>query len=258
MLEFLVAVFMTSLRFTDFLVFEIDQQYSLVRLQNISKPDEHITPKPEEKHTRNPDAPIVAAAVSEGAAEPVAGAGSLAEPVTHAPGASDPLRTGSLGSAAAGTSVATEVAGTSDSAYNSKPWPERFTSRLFPHLSLDAIEKLKQMFLEGPTPPPPSADDPAERPPPTPIPIPTNNLSAESGNRETKYGGRIARGARGGKGARDRTAGQERPKPRHEDHRKVVSDVSNFFNMTPIRIASELGVNARCSKWTEAHAEQKR
>lgn len=236
-LQLLPAVLTFRSRFTDFLVYEIDQQHNVLRLQNISKPDEPITPKPEENHAINPGAPIVTAFVSGGAAESDAGAesGAIA-------GVSDPSQTGST---AAGTSVTTEFTGASGSA-DDKPWPERFTSRLSLHLSLDAIEQLKQMFLEGPTPPLSSVGDPVECPAPTPIPIPTNSPSPAPalGNREIKYGERVGRGGRGGSGVRGRTTGRERPKPTHEDHRKVVSDVSKIFNMIPFRIASELGVNA--------------
>ena len=223
------------LRFTDFLVFEIDREHNVVRLQNISKPDES-SHKPEDKDTSTPGAAIDIHPTTECATEPVTGAGTLTKSVIDTASDSNPLPTDNLSSTAAGTSIKVEVAETPDFEDNN-PWRARFTARLEQFLSLEAIEKLKQMFLEGPTSPTVSPDDSNERPPPTPIPIPSNNPSrSESDGRATKHEERRGRGGRGGRegrGGRIGAPGRERPKLQNADHRKVVSDVSKIPQCDP-------------------------
>lgn len=220
------------LRFTDFLVFEIDREHNVVRLQNISKPDES-SHKPEDKDTNTPGAAIDIHPTTECATGPVTGAATLTKSVIDTASDSNPLPTDNLSSTAAGTSIKVEVAETPDFEDNN-PWRARFTARLEQLLSLEAIEKLKQMFLEGPTSPIVSPDDSNERPPPTPIPIPSNNPSrSQSDGRATKHEERRGRGGREGRGGRIGAPGRERPKLQNADHRKVVSDVSKIPQCDP-------------------------
>lgn len=152
------------------------------------------------------------------------------------------MLTDDITSPADGTLVKTETVDVSESEDN-KAWPARFTSRLSQYLSSEAIEKLKEMFLAGPVPLPAPVDDPIARPPPTPIPIPTSHPARPvPDGREA--GGRGGRGDRESKGGWGGAAGRERPKAKHQDHRKVVSDVSKNFNII-IFSGAELRVNTR-------------
>ncbi|KAF9495417.1 tRNA pseudouridine synthase D [Pleurotus eryngii] len=119
-------------RFTDFLVFEVDQDSKVIHLKSLAMPDSSSkTPK----STVAPEAANVADAMdATDAAVPAGGAESSGADVV----ASD-------------TPVPEEAAPTV--AESAEPWPESNNVALAPFLSEDAISKLKTMFLEGPTPP---------------------------------------------------------------------------------------------------------
>ena len=127
-------VSLTVRRFTDFLVYEVDQDSNVVHIKSLGMP-----PPPEKKAKNvgepasevnaNADAPLGEPTVKEEGAEAELGTGTSPEALDKAPGES------------------------SKQASSTEPWPDSFTTRLSPFLSTEKIEEVKKMFLEGPEPP---------------------------------------------------------------------------------------------------------
>ncbi|KAF8663481.1 hypothetical protein AX16_001049 [Volvariella volvacea WC 439] len=102
-------------RFTDFLVYEIDQENNVVHLKNIDKPDshnKHPTPATVDEDDGLQQEKVALEHISE-----------KAEPAVP----SHPT--------------------------SGESWPQHFTDRLSKYLSPAALEQLRKMYLEGPEPP---------------------------------------------------------------------------------------------------------
>ncbi|KAF8505642.1 tRNA pseudouridine synthase D [Russula emetica] len=105
-------------RFTDFLVYEVDQDSNVTKAKNVGEPASEV----------NADAPSGEPTVKEGT-EAELGTETSPETLDKAPGES------------------------SKQASSTEPWPDSFTTRLSPFLSTEKIEEVKKMFLEGFEPP---------------------------------------------------------------------------------------------------------
>ncbi|KIY49313.1 tRNA pseudouridine synthase D [Fistulina hepatica ATCC 64428] len=174
-------------RFTDFLVFEINQDHQVLHLNSLEMPESSKDQIP----------------------------AATSETKTDAPGSSsDASKTAEH---ASGETEAT--------ASSNEPWPEHFTTALAPYLSQEAIEKVKHMYLEGPEPPRVSDSGWAGRVPRTEGEMPSADVEKEPepesgaykrGNDRGRGRGRgRSRGGRGGRGGA--------PHGR-EDTRKVLSE----------------------------------
>jgi tRNA pseudouridine13 synthase len=110
------------------------------------------------------------------------------------------------------------------------PWPEHFDASLTPFLSKDAINQLKQMWLEGPEPPRVSDSGWAGR----------NAKGATEGD----AGGdavialekeqESSKGSRGGRGGRGRRAGKPNGGKGREDYRKVLTEVIEVYSLVQL------------------------
>jgi tRNA pseudouridine13 synthase len=120
-------VSLTVRRFTDFLVYEVDQDSNVVHIKSLGMPP------PPEKKAKNVGEPASEVNADAPSGEPTVKEGIEAELETEkspgAPGES------------------------SKQASSTEPWPDSFTTRLSPFLSTEKIEEVKKMFLEGPEPP---------------------------------------------------------------------------------------------------------
>ncbi|RXW24609.1 hypothetical protein EST38_g1263 [Candolleomyces aberdarensis] len=193
-------------RFTDFLVFEVDQDSNVIHIKTLEKPQS------------SKNAPEEPNAEGSGDAKPDA-------EDTVAP-ASTP-REDTVPSSSIDAAASVEPPTSEETA--SEPWPENFNTTLAPFLSPSTIEDLKKMLLEGPEPPlvsdsgwagraakaaegseenttAPAAEEP-----------PSNNDSRSRGGRGGRGRGRDNRGGRGG--GRGGRGG-----PSREDPRKVISE----------------------------------
>ncbi|KAF5322361.1 hypothetical protein D9619_000795 [Psilocybe cf. subviscida] len=190
-------------RFTDFLVFEVDQGSNVIHLKSLGKPE---TPK---KDAEEEKAPAETASEDVTMADAPAAAAQDISTATADPGAPTTPAVPAL-------KVSTKE----------EPWPEHFNETLSPFLNEDAITSLKAIFLEGPEPPrvsdsgwggrvPTSADaeTPAE-----PAPEPVAEEEPARGGRDNKRGRGGKRSGRGGRGG-GRGGAMTR-----EDTRKVVSN----------------------------------
>lgn len=235
-------------RFTDFLVFEVDQDHIVVHLKSLGMPE----PGDETKSSSVPS-------TNEAAAPDI--------PTTATDEVVGTTRTDEQ-------PMVGEVGDQSDAA-NEGPWPTNFSTRLAPLLSERALLELKEMFLQGPNPP--SATKSTES---TEKAAGSSNLQADSGanirvieqstavidpgqthdetvgvaggpgnrdDRSTKKG----RGGRGGRGGgRDR--GREKKPKAVEDDRKVITDVS----VVAIFTVSPSNVDDKCSLFLRRPLEQ--
>lgn len=108
---------------------------------------------------------------------------------------------------------------------DANPWPEHYDATLKPFLSDEAIVRLKQMFLEGPEPPLVSDSGWAGRQPKA-AEVGEPSVEKEELDTAKESKAKAKRGKRGrGRGGRD---GGDRRGPKAgkpEDHRKVFSDV---------------------------------
>jgi tRNA pseudouridine13 synthase len=118
---------LTVRRFTDFLVYEVDQDSNVVHIKSLG------IPAPPEKKAKNVEEPASEVNADAPSGEPTVKEGTEAETspeaLDRAPGES------------------------SKQASSTEPWPNSFTTRLSPFLSTEKIEEVKKMFLEGPEPP---------------------------------------------------------------------------------------------------------
>jgi len=194
-------------RFTDFLVFEIDQDGNVIHLKTLSKPESTKREKAEETPAKTP--------------EQDAGVASAETAVPVAVNEDDvPAKTDELSLQAEKQQPETEQKFST----KEEPWPEYFNSSLTAFLDEEKIQQLKTIYLEGPEPPRVSdngwggrvpgsaatgdASEPAE---PTPEP-------EEKNGRDNRRGRGGKRGGRGG-GRGGHTGGRE-------DTRKIVSNVA--------------------------------
>lgn len=232
-------------RFTDFLVFEIDQNYNIVHLESIEKPSrEDSVPFPPKSD--------VLAPIAEATAEAIESGDSAGVPVTEAGMATEnqPLLTDELGPPPSLTPHEPQIAASdAPTSEGEGLWPTRFTETLSPFLSPSLVEKLKELYLEGPEPPLTLVPDSGwgSRTPsslrneedlefkaakPTSIAVPGLQSSSGSGNSAASVSGRgwgkdrdSGRGGRGGRGGGPGDGNLGR-RVKKEDTRKVVSDVS--------------------------------
>ena len=189
----------TVQRFTDFLVYEVDQDSNVVHIKSLGIP---VLPEKKAKDVGVPASDVNADASS---GEPSVKGGTETE-----------LR----------TEMAAEALGKvpSEQASSTVPWPDSFTTRLSPFLSTEKIEDVKKLFLEGPEPPFVSDAGWSGRQ------TTKADESGTSGSMDLKEGvetrkedgGRRGSSARGrGRGGRGGRGG----KSLREDHRKVTSEV---------------------------------
>jgi tRNA pseudouridine13 synthase len=121
-------------RFTDFLVYEVDQDSNVVHIKSLGMP---ASPEKKAKNTGESASEVNADAPSgEREQGTEAELGTETSPAETSPDALDK---------APGES--------SKQASSTEPWPDSFTTRLSPFLSTEKIEEIKKMFLEGPEPP---------------------------------------------------------------------------------------------------------
>ncbi|KAI9448168.1 tRNA pseudouridine synthase D [Lactarius indigo] len=197
-------------RFTDFLVYEVDQDNNVIHIKSIGIPEPPAKKVKDAEGTPievDVDVPLpkeVSAAIEHAATD------SSANPLVETLDAAHGDSTEPASSHAPGV-----------------PWPDLFTTRLAPFLSAEQIEGIKKMFLEGPNPPFVSDAGWAGR-----LASKTNDSSicdsgavGEDADTNTRRqdeakrgGGRRDRGGRGGRG------GRRGGRPVVEDHRKVISD----------------------------------
>jgi tRNA pseudouridine13 synthase len=193
-------------RFTDFLVFEVNQDHQVIHLKSLDMPESSS-----KKGKGN----------NEGSSSSAVAEVSMTQPqesVTNA----ESNTTEEL-------SADTEAKVKDDSTPADTPWNDQFTEKLAPYLSETSIDQLKSMFLEGREPPRvtdsgwggrlnKTTEDSTET---TDAVKPSEEVdvsqSDDTGKRGKNRGGRGSRGGRGrGRGGRQ---GGER-----EDHRKVLSE----------------------------------
>ncbi|KAI0036796.1 pseudouridine synthase [Vararia minispora EC-137] len=220
-------------RFTDFLVYEVDQDSRVVHIESIAMPASSKKPKA----GPNCDADANPTVYEEtSAAESL----SVIEGLTVEPALADstpfPLPMPVLLDSSSATKEA-ELAGESEAEVlrngveSNEPWPESFTARLSAFLPSERVAQLKQMYLEGPEPPFISDSGWGERTPRTSkdaeMPIgdceegqDIETVEPEADNRGR---GKRGRGGRGGRGRGRGGRGGRRPDGR-EDSRKVISD----------------------------------
>ena len=125
------GVSLTVRRFTDFLVYEVDQDSNIVHIKSLGMP---ASPEKKVKNVGEPASEVNADAPS---GEPTAKEGAEAE----------------LGTETSPEALDKAPGESSKQASSTEPWPDSFTTRLSPYLSTEKIEEVKRMFLEGPEPP---------------------------------------------------------------------------------------------------------
>ena len=197
-------------RFTDFLVYEVDQDSSVVHIKSLGMP------KPLAKKAKDLGEPVSEVNVDVTSEGP-----SVIQESTEAELAAE---------ASAGAVDNKDGSGQISS---TMPWPDLFSTRLAPFLSAEKIEEIKQMFLEGPEPPfvsdagwsGRSAAKANENGGSGSMDIEENTetKSDDKGKKGSSKRGRD-RGGRGGRGGR----------PAREDHRKVISEVCMLSPAHPI------------------------
>lgn len=200
------GVSLTVPRFTDFLVYEVDQDSNVVHIKSLGMP------APPEKKAKNVEEP--ASEVNAGA--PSGELTTVKEDGTEA----------ELGTATSPEALDKPPSGeSSKQASSSEPWPDSFTTRLSPFLSTEKIEEVKKMFLEGPEPPFVSDTGWSGRQAAKPKESGSSGSINVEENVETRKEDRGKRGStrrgrdRGGRG------GRGGGRSVREDHRKVTSEV---------------------------------
>src|SRR6267154_299002 len=124
-------VSLTVRRFTDFLVYEVDQDSNVVHIKSLGMP------APSEKKAKNVGEPASEVNADAPSGEPTVKEGTEAE----------------LGTETSPEALDKAPGESSKQVSSIKPWPDSFTTRLSPFLSTEKIEEVKKMFLEGPEPP---------------------------------------------------------------------------------------------------------
>ncbi|KZV76135.1 tRNA pseudouridine synthase D [Peniophora sp. CONT] len=216
-------------RFTDFLVYEVDQDSNVTHIKSLAMPTSEKKAQPADESTTSVEADHAAATTTVESATAAESIEVKTEPDSAAPETLEATDLPAASSEAPKESEATAIK-TEVKEEDTEPWPESFTTRLSTFLSEDKIAAVKKMFLEGHEPPfvsdagwgsrPAKAEDGADEAKPE---APTE---PEEPAAEDKRGGRGGRGGRGrgrGRGRGGRGGGADRPGKR-EDTRKVVSD----------------------------------
>lgn len=190
-----------SYRFTDFLVFEVNQDHQVIHLKSLDMPESSS----KKGKVSN---------INEGSSSTTVAEGSLTQ-------LQEAITSVESNTAEKEPSAGTEAKGKDDASEDTS-WNDQFSETLAPYLSETSIEQLKKMFIEGREPPRVSDSGWGGRT------AKTSGDAAETSdapkqfeevtqNEETGKQGR-SRGGRGrGRGGRQ---GGER-----EDHRKVLSEV---------------------------------
>jgi tRNA pseudouridine13 synthase len=124
-------VSLTVRRFTDFLVYEVDQDSNVVHIKSLGMPP------PSEKKAKNVGEPASEVNADAPSGEPTVKEGIEAE----------------LGTETSPEALDKAPGESSKQASSPEPWPDSFTTRLSPFLSTEKIEEVKKMFLEGSEPP---------------------------------------------------------------------------------------------------------
>ena len=224
-------------RFTDFLVFEVDQENKVLHLTSIDKPDE--TQKSVQKKK---DHNVATQSTTE--IDKTTGEASESGDTTMTPTMDSIPKAVSTDRSVLPASATLDVPSMSSSKEGT--WTDHITATLTPLLPSSTISQLKELFLQGPEPPLVSDSgwggrsktlentagaSNIEGGTPTPIEIPSTSSHAR--DREGRGGGRGGRGARGDRGrTRGRGGRFDNDSTRlgmREDLRKVVSDVSTLL-----------------------------
>ncbi|KAG2116077.1 tRNA pseudouridine synthase D [Suillus discolor] len=199
-------------RFTDFLVFEVNQDHQVIHLKSLDMPE---SSSKKGKGT------------NEGSSNTANAGASITQP-------QEPV-TSAESNTVEELSTSTEAKDKDDSTPADIPWNDQFTEKLAPYLSEASIDQLKTMFLEGREPPRvtdsgwgsrliKTTEDSTETPDTA---KPSEEVDALQSDDTAKRGknrnGRGDRGGRGGRGGRGRGRGGRQGGER-EDHRKVLSE----------------------------------
>lgn len=197
-------------RFTDFLVFEVNQDHQVVHLKSLDMPDSSS------KKGKG---------INDGSSSTTIAEASMAQPQEPVASAESNI--------ADELPVVTEAKDKDDSTPADIPWNDQFTEKLAPYLKEASIGQLKTMFLEGREPPrvtdsgwggrlTKTTEDGTEIPDEA---KPSEDVDALNNDDTGKRGkNRNSRGDRGGRGGRGRGRGGRQGGER-EDHRKVLSEV---------------------------------
>ncbi|THG97146.1 hypothetical protein EW026_g4807 [Hermanssonia centrifuga] len=133
-------------RFTDFLVFEVDLDSNVIHLKSLEKPESSPQKKPVVVETK------IATEVDSSnsidfSSTPDVEKTEKTQPSEGVTSVSKDSKTEE------GTGKTTDVKPNEEISTESEPWPERFTTALKPFLSEDLIDRVKNLYLEGPEPP---------------------------------------------------------------------------------------------------------
>ena len=142
---------------------------------------------------------------------------------------SNPLKNQTIGSHPPTEEIPNEDSISSNAPGDDQSWPTKFTETLTPLLSPSAIEKLREMFLQGPEPPFVSDNGWGNRESQAGDGITAQDVTADSSLSETPEL-QNTRGKGNKKGRRDRDKSRRgrdgrRARGGREDNRKVLSDV---------------------------------
>ncbi|KAF8974462.1 pseudouridine synthase [Flammula alnicola] len=203
-------------RFTDFLVFEVDQDSKVIHLKTLGKPESK-----KDKDKEQPDTPDSPSTMAQSGDVIMAGeeVGTASAPVVVEKFTEGSTEDINIPSKVADAPAAAEL----KAATKEEPWPEHFDTALAPFLDSDNLLQLKKIYLEGPEPPRVSDNGWAGRVSSSAsgeeVSVAEDNEPAdkveEKGGRDNRRGRGGKRGARGGRGG-GRGGGRE-------DTRKVVS-----------------------------------
>jgi tRNA pseudouridine13 synthase len=190
-------------RFTDFLVYEVDQDSSVVHIKSLGMPE------PSAKKAKDLGEPVSKVKVDVTSEEP-----SVIQESTEA----------GLAAEESADAIDKKDGDSSNQTSSTVPWPDLFSARLAPFLSTEKIEEVKNMFLEGPEPPFVSDAGWSGRS------TAKANEIGDSGSMDIEENTEMKSDDKGKKGSsrrgRDRGGrGGRGGKPVREDHRKVISEV---------------------------------
>lgn len=202
--------FIHGVRFTDFLVYEVDQDGKVLHLKSLGKPE---SPK-EEKESEKTSL--------------LSTPGHVVKSVLPAEGCTAPLDNEKAEDLPATNSAKGETSSTSESKTQPKgnSWPEHFDTSLSAFLDEDKRAELKRIYLEGPEPPRVSdngwagrvASSKIEDAPSAAVEVPDTQPRRDN------------RRGRGGKHS-GRGAGRSGHTDKREDARKVLSEASRIFRV---------------------------
>jgi tRNA pseudouridine13 synthase len=232
---------LTNIRFTDFLVFEVDQERDVLHLTSIDKPDGSLKPQ---KKSKAPNVTAPPAIDIDKMTTPASDNGeNMVPPIRDS--APDEVGSHSMFPTIATSGAPSKVDTSTTSSSQEMTWTDHMTATLTPLLPSSTIEQLKEMFLQGPEAPLVSDSGWGGRKPsvlvendtaavdsdggaPTPIPVLSSSSHQHDREGRGRGRGRGGRGTRGGRGRGRFDNDSTRPGKR-EDLRRVVSDVSPVF-----------------------------